>query len=54
MEAKVTTMKALVEAIQDLSSGDDEAIAVLTHLLSTRKVLAERAGAASQVAKSFF
>ena len=54
MAHKTTTMKALIEAVQDVASDDDEAIAVLTHLLSTRRLMSERAHGAAKVAKYYF
>lgn len=54
MTSQTTTMKALVEAVQDVASSDDEAVAVLKHLLSTRRIMTERARGAVQVSKSFF
>lgn len=54
MTSQTTTMKALIEAVQDVANSDDEAVAVLKHLLSTRRIMAERARRADQVAKSFF
>lgn len=54
MTSKTTTMKALIEAVQDVATTDDEAVAVLTHLLSTRRIMTERARGAVQVAKAYF
>lgn len=55
MSDKITTMKALVEAIQDAATTEDETIAALTHLLSRRGlVLAGHTRSNAQVAKSFF
>lgn len=54
MSTKTTTMKALIEAVQDVAGDDAEAVAVLQHLLKTRRMLAERPGAATQMAKAFF
>jgi hypothetical protein len=55
MAPKTATMQAVVEAVQDAATTDDEAIAVLTHLLSTRGlVLAQRSRNLAQIAKSFF
>jgi hypothetical protein len=54
MSAKTTTIKALIEAVQDVSANDDEAVAVLEHLLKTRRVVAQRPRGASQVANAYF
>lgn len=55
MAAKITTMKALVEAIQDEAGTEEETVAALTHLLSRRGlVLAGHPRGAAQVARSFF
>jgi hypothetical protein len=54
MSTKTTTMKALIEAVQDVASDDAEAVAVLQHLLKTRRMLAERPGAVTQLSKAFF
>jgi hypothetical protein len=52
--SKTTTMKALVEAVQDSASTDAEAVAVLTHMLSARGLVLAARGRTSQVSKSFF
>jgi len=54
MTEKTTTVKALIEAVQDVANTDEEAVAVLKHLLSTRRLLAGRPRAATQLAKAFF
>lgn len=35
---KRVTLLELVEAVQDIASSDEEAVAVLTHLLRTKRV----------------
>lgn len=55
MSAKVTTMKALIQAIQDESSTEAETIAALTHVLSRRGlVLAGQERSNAQLTKAFF
>ena len=54
MSTQTTTMKALIEAVQDIANDDAEAVAVLQHMLKTRRMLAERPGGAAQVAKALF
>ena len=55
MSDNMTTMKAVVEAIQDAARSDDEAVAALTHLLNQRgAILAQSRRAAVQVAKAYF
>ena len=55
MSDKLTTMKAVVEAIQDAARSDDEAVAALTHLFNQRRaILAQSRQAAAQVAKAYF
>lgn len=52
--SKITTMKALVEAVQDAASTDEETIAVLTHLLSARGLRLAGGTRSTRVARSFF
>jgi len=54
MSHKVTTMKALVEAIQDAATSEDEAIAALTHLLSRRGVRLTAHQRGHALTESFF
>lgn len=55
MTAKITTMKALVEAIQDAAGTEEEAVATLTHLLSHQGLLLTKPSRATTLAaKSFF
>ena len=41
MKRKVTrsTMLALVQAVQDAARSDDEVVAIIAHLISTRRVV---------------
>ena len=45
MSIQMTTVKALVEAIQESAKTDDEALATLTYLLGSRRVVLRRPAA---------